>query len=65
MSLTITHTHAAGTLIDGTGRADGSAEVLKTVANPYTGRAGAWRWSRNLGSWYVARAGRPREHGAG
>ena len=39
MSLTITHTHAAGTLIDGTGRADGSAEVLKTVANPYTGRA--------------------------
>ena len=56
MSLTITHTHAAGTLIDGTGRADGSAEVLKTVVNPYTGRAGAWRWSRNLGSWYVARS---------
>jgi hypothetical protein len=56
MSLTITHTHAAGTLIDGTSRGDGSAEVLKTVVNPYTGRAGAWRWSRNLGSWYVARS---------
>ena len=56
MSLTITHTHAAGTLIDGTSRGDGSAEVLKTVVNPYTGRPGAWRWSRNLDSWYVARS---------
>jgi hypothetical protein len=43
-------------LIDGTSRGDGSAEVLKAVVNPYTGRAGAWRWSRNLGSWYVARS---------
>lgn len=43
-ALTITHTHADGTLIDGTTRGDGSAEVLKTQR---------WRWSRNLGSWYV------------
>lgn len=56
MSLTVSHTHATGTLIDGTRRGDGSAEVLKAVMNPYTGRAGAWRWSRNLGSWYVARS---------
>jgi hypothetical protein len=27
--LTITHTHAEGTLIDGTSRGDGTAEVLK------------------------------------
>ena len=43
-ALTITHTHADGTLIDGTSRGDGSAEILK---------AQRWRWSRNLGSWYV------------
>ena len=44
------------TLVDGTSRGDGSAEVLKAVVNPYTGRAGAWRWSRNLVSWYVPRS---------
>jgi len=27
--LTITHTHAEGTLIDGTDRGDGTAEILK------------------------------------
>lgn len=43
-ALTITHTHADGTLIGGTNRGDGSAEVL---------RANRWRWSRNLGSWYI------------
>lgn len=41
---TITHTHEAGTMIEGTSRGDGSAEVLK---------AAGWRWSRNLGAWYV------------
>lgn len=45
--LTITHTHAEGTMIEGTARGDGSADVLK--------RAG-WRWSRNLGAWYVRRS---------
>lgn len=43
-SLTITHTHAEGTLIDGTSRGDGSAEILKATG---------WRWSRNLGMWFV------------
>lgn len=56
MSLTITHTYAQGTMINGTSRGDGSAEVLKTIRNPHTGRSAAWRWSRNLGSWYVQRS---------
>lgn len=43
-TLTITHSHAEGTLIDGTSRGDGSNEILKVQR---------WRWSRNLGSWYV------------
>lgn len=43
-SLTITHTHAEGTLIEGTVRGDGSSNILK---------AQRWRWSRNLGSWYI------------
>ncbi|PZU04557.1 MAG: hypothetical protein DI630_00080 [Gordonia sp. (in: high G+C Gram-positive bacteria)] len=43
-TLTITHTHAEGTLIDGTSRSDGSKDVLKSHR---------WRWSRNLGSWYI------------
>lgn len=43
-TLTITHTHTEGTLIDGTSRGDGSANALK---------ANRWRWSRNLGSWYI------------
>lgn len=42
--LTITHTRADGTLIDGTSRGDGTGDVLKTHG---------WRWSRHLGSWYV------------
>lgn len=43
-TLTITHTHPEGTLIDGTARGDGSAPALK---------ANRWRWSRNLGAWYI------------
>ncbi|CAM5537477.1 DUF3560 domain-containing protein [Leifsonia shinshuensis] len=42
--LTITHTHEAGTLIDGTSRGDGSAELLK---------ANGWKWGRSISSWYV------------
>ena len=45
--LTITHTHEAGTLIEGTTRGDGTAEILK---------AQRWRWSRNLGAWYIPRS---------
>lgn len=42
--LTITHTHEAGTLIDGTSRGDGTAQILK---------ANGWRWGRSIASWYV------------
>lgn len=40
----ITHSHEIGTLIQGTAKGDGSNLILK---------AGGWRWSRNLGTWYV------------
>lgn len=56
MVLTISHTHAEGTLISGTSRGDGSAEILKNTVNPRTGHGRAWRWSRNLGTWYVQRS---------
>jgi hypothetical protein len=42
--ITISHTHAGGTLIDGTAKGDGSAPAVK---------AAGFRWSRNLGSWYL------------
>lgn len=42
--LTITHTHAEGTLIEGTRKGDGTNELLKATG---------WRWSRALGAWYV------------
>lgn len=44
MTLTITHTQPEGTLVDGTERGDGSAPVLKGQR---------FKWSRNLGMWYV------------
>lgn len=44
MSLTITHTAADGTLVEGATRADGTASILK---------AHGWRWSPNLDSWYL------------
>jgi len=42
--LTITHTPAEGTLIEGTSKGDGTNEVLKVCR---------WRWSRNMCAWYV------------
>ncbi|NNC14068.1 DUF3560 domain-containing protein [Planctomonas sp. JC2975] len=42
--LTITHTHEAGTLIEGTTKGDGTAEILK---------ANRWRLGRSIGSWYL------------
>ena len=42
--LTITHTHAAGTLIEGTNKEDGTAGPLK---------ANGWRWGRSIAAWYV------------
>lgn len=40
----ITHTRAAGTLIDGTAKGDGTNLILKACG---------WRWSRSLGTWYI------------
>lgn len=40
----ITHTRETGTLIDGTAKGDGTNLILKACG---------WRWSRNLGTWYV------------
>lgn len=56
MTITISHTAAQGTLVEGTARGDGSSQVLKTVINSHTGRSRAWQWSRNLGKWYVPRS---------
>ncbi|MDN5802989.1 MAG: DUF3560 domain-containing protein, partial [Microlunatus sp.] len=47
MGLTITHTAAAGTILTGTCRGDGAAEVVKPLR---------WRWSRHLAAWYVPRS---------
>ena len=46
-TLTIEHTHETGTLVEGTARGDGTAPILK--------RHG-FRWSRNLGQWYLPRS---------
>lgn len=43
-ALTITHNREEGTLIEGTQRGDGTAEILKGQG---------WRWGRSIGSWYV------------
>ena len=42
--LEITHSHVEGTIIHGTARGDGSADVMK---------AKGWRWGRSIGAWYV------------
>jgi hypothetical protein len=42
--LTITHTHAEGTLVDGTSKGDGSAPILK---------ANRFRWGRSIATWYL------------
>ena len=40
----ITHSREAGTLIQGTAKGDSSNLILKACG---------WRWSRNLGTWYI------------
>ena len=50
--LEITHTVTEGTLLDGTGRGDGAAEVIKPLG---------WRWGRSIGIWYLPRS---RDHRA-
>lgn len=47
MSLTISHTPAEGSLVCGTSRGDGTAEILK--------REG-WRWGRTIEAWYLPRS---------
>ncbi|NYI42913.1 DUF3560 domain-containing protein [Demequina lutea] len=42
--LSITHTHEAGTLIDGTSGGDASVAILK---------ANRWRWGRTIGAWFI------------
>lgn len=42
MMLTISHTREQGTLLDGTSRGDGTAEIVKPLG---------WRWFRTLGAW--------------
>lgn len=42
--LTITHTHEAGTIIEGTAKGDGTAAILT---------ANRWRWGRSISAWYV------------
>ena len=44
MQLTISHTHAEGTLIHGTTKGDGANEVLKRHR---------WRWGRSITAWYI------------
>lgn len=54
-ALTITHSPAEGTLIDGTEKGDGSAQVLKSHG---------WRWGRSIGAWFVpfSRDKTPKRH---
>ena len=47
MSITISHTAGEGSLIEGTSRGDGTAEILK--------REG-WRWGRSITAWYLPRS---------
>jgi len=45
--LTIEHTDAEGTVLYGTARGDGSAEILKVHR---------WRWGRSIAAWYIPRS---------
>ncbi|MFJ4800153.1 DUF3560 domain-containing protein [Streptomyces murinus] len=59
MTIEITHTRREGTLIEGTSRGDGSAEILKLREYGRTQRQ-PFRWSRNLDCWYLPHS---RDHG--
>ncbi|MEU4199181.1 DUF3560 domain-containing protein [Streptomyces sp. NPDC026294] len=52
MTIAITHTRREGTLIEGTSRGDGSAEILRLREYGRTRRQ-PFRWSRNLDCWYL------------
>ena len=56
--ITIEHTHAEGTLLDGTTRSDGTSAVIKSVRD-------GWRFSRNIatdGAWYLPHSRDRRAH---
>ncbi|WP_326693382.1 MULTISPECIES: DUF3560 domain-containing protein [unclassified Streptomyces] len=55
MPIKITHTQRDGTLVRGTKRKDGSAEILKQRRYGHAGRDG-FRFSRTLGCWYLPRS---------
>ncbi len=48
MTLTLTHSPAEGTLLDGTRKGDASADTLRSVKH-----VAVWRWSGNLDRWYI------------
>jgi hypothetical protein len=52
VTIEITHTRREGTLIEGTSRGDGSAEILRLREYGRTQRQ-PFRWSRNLDCWYL------------
>ncbi|MDX3387558.1 DUF3560 domain-containing protein [Streptomyces niveiscabiei] len=52
MTIEITHTRREGTLVEGTTRGDKTAAILKLREYGRTGRQ-PFRWSRNLGCWYL------------
>ncbi|MFD7580972.1 DUF3560 domain-containing protein [Kitasatospora sp. NPDC059817] len=60
MTIQITHTRREGTLVDGTSRGDGSAEILKLREYGRTLRQ-PFRWSRDLDCWYLRHS---RDHAA-
>jgi hypothetical protein len=47
--ITINHTHAKGTVVNGTSSGDGTNLVIKAVGD-------GWRFSRNLDAWYLPRS---------
>ncbi|MFD3511982.1 DUF3560 domain-containing protein [Streptomyces sp. NPDC058657] len=52
MTITITHTRAEGTLVEGTSRGDGTGDILKERSYGHRGGSG-FKWSRMLGCWYL------------
>lgn len=47
MTISIEHTEEQGTILAGTSRGDGTAEVVKALG---------WRWGRSIASWYIPRS---------
>lgn len=56
--LTLSHSPAEGTQLHGTAKGDGVGEVLRSV-----GHVARWKWSSNLGAWYILRSRDRRAYG--